>query len=145
MRRLISERILQCYHTIQLHLMTLCSLYILQLVPLMFAPVAAEQQTAAALCSSANNAAMVQSAQAFDTMVFNKELNQGVMEVDRMYGYRHSTVQAQQSLVSAQRNSFHSASFRQKAHNIYEDIALADSYLYGYFSQVGNQIHLIHL
>ncbi|KAK3542155.1 hypothetical protein QTP86_016442 [Hemibagrus guttatus] len=106
-----------------------------KLVPLMFAPVAVEQQTVGALCSDSNNAAMVQSAQAFDTRLFNKELNQGVMEVDIPYGYQHNTLQAQHSLASAQRNTFHSASFRQKAHNIYEGIALADSYLHGYFSQ----------
>lgn len=88
---------------------------------------------------------MMQSAQDFETSRFNKELNRGIMEVDGMSGYQHNMIQAQHSPISSHRNILQSASFRQKVHNIYEDIALPDGYLHGYFSQVGNQIHLIHM
>lgn len=111
----------------------------------MFAPVVADQQTVAAFGNTFNKASMVQSAQGFDTRVLNNKLQRGVMEVDSMSEYQHNTLQAQHALESTHRNTLHSASFRQKVHNIYEEIALPDCYLHDYFSQVGNQIHLIHM
>ncbi|KAF4070847.1 hypothetical protein AMELA_G00278230 [Ameiurus melas] len=104
-------------------------------MPLMFAPVVADQQTVATVGSTFNKASMVQSAQGFDTRVLNNELQRGVMEVDSMSGYQHNTLQAQHTLGSTHRNTLRSASFRQKVHNIYEETALPDYYLHEYFSQ----------
>ncbi|TSK58113.1 Desmoglein-2 [Bagarius yarrelli] len=101
-----------------------------KMVPLMLPPVGAEHQTT--LCSTSNHAAVVQSAHAFDTRVFNKELNRGSMDVDSTYGYH---LQTQNTLMSTQRNIHHSASFKKKVLNIYEEIALPNDYLHGYFTQ----------
>lgn len=103
-----------------------------------------EKQTVAAVGSAFNKASIVQSAQDFETQAFSKELIRGVMEVESMSGYQYNTIQAKQSLVSTQRNTLRPASYQQKVYNIYEDIALSDAYLHGYFSQVRNQIHLIY-
>lgn len=105
----------------------------------------ADRQTAvAAVGSSLNKPAIVQNAQGFGTMALNNEFQRGNMEVDSMFGYQHSTLQSQHSIGSIHRNTLYSASFRQKRHNIYEEMALPDGYLYGYFSQVGNQKCFIH-
>lgn len=123
--------------------LVLCS----QLLAPLSVPFVSEQQTvtAAVLGSSLAKASMVQSAQGFDTRVLNKELSRGVMEVDSMSPYQYNTNQAQHTLMSTHSNTLRSASFRQNVHNVYEEMALPDGYLHGYFSQVGNQTHLIHM
>lgn len=92
--------------------------------------------------SAFNKAAMVRSDQGFETQAHNRTLNRGVMEVENMSGYQYNALQAQPSLMSTHRNTLRSASFRQDVRNIYEEMALPDGYLYGYFAQVGNQIRL---
>lgn len=108
----------------------------LQLLAPLPAPFMVEKQTVAAVGSAFNKASFVQSAQDFETQAFSKELNRGVMEVESMSGYQYNTIQAKQSLTAE--------GVQQKVYNIYEDIALSDAYLHGYFSQVRNHIHLIH-
>lgn len=105
----------------------------------------ADQQTVAAFGSGFNQASMVQSAQCLDASMLNKEPNGDVMEVDGISGYQLDTIQAQQFIVSPQRNTPHSASFRHKVHKTYAEMAPLDGYLHGYFSQVGNQRHLNHM
>ncbi|KAI5619856.1 desmoglein-2 [Silurus asotus] len=107
-------------------------------LPLMSIPLVADQQTVGtveAVCSSLNKASMVQTAQSFDTRVLSNEMNRGVMEMDNTFGYQHNTMQAQHALMSTHRNTLHSASFRHKVHSVYDEMALPDGFLFGYFSQ----------
>ncbi|XP_060773605.1 desmoglein-2.1-like isoform X4 [Neoarius graeffei] len=106
-----------------------------QLLDLLSAYFVADQQTVAAFGSSFNQASMVQSAQCLDASMLNKEPNGDVMEDDDISGYQLNTIQAQQFIVSPQRNTPHSASFRHKVHNTYAEMAPLDGYLHGYFSQ----------